>query len=101
MKPVKMEINDIDRKNKTVWVKNKKGNVFPCKAQNWLIDDIQLLDKAIVVKSAVSKEWLCVDYQINTSYDPYSDYGEDMDMESGFYDSFEEFLSAEGESAIW
>ena len=64
MKPITLPIKNIDRRNRTVWVQSHK-TVFPCKiTKDYLAMDMQRCDKAVVVKSAVSGEWLCIDYEI-------------------------------------
>jgi len=64
MKPITLPIKNIDRPNKTVWVQSHK-TVFPCKiVKDYHAMDMTRSDKAVVVKSAVSGEWLCIDYQI-------------------------------------
>lgn len=66
MKPIRLPVIRIDRKNNKVYVKSSKGE-FPCKITNPIVKECILLgDDAIVVKSAVSGEWLCVDYKIDT-----------------------------------
>ena len=64
MKPVNLPIHNIDRTNKIVWVRSHK-RVFPCKiVQDYIALDMRRSDKATVVKSSISGEWLCIDYEI-------------------------------------
>ena len=69
MKPIKLPIINIDRTNRTAIVEsaNKK---FPVKMEmpNWKIQDVRLGDDAVVVKSAVTGEWLMTDYKFNNSF---------------------------------
>lgn len=66
MKPIRLPVIRIDRKNNTVYVKSSNGE-FPCKITNPVVKECILLgDDAVVVKSAVSGEWLCVDYRMDT-----------------------------------
>ena len=66
MKPIRKPVNHIDRKNGLVWVTGKHGK-FPCKVTRPSITDgVRLGDDVSIVKSAVTGEWLCVDYHIDT-----------------------------------
>ena len=66
MKPIRLPVIRINRKDNMVYVKSSKGE-FPCKITNPVVKECVLLgDDAIVVKSAVSGEWLCIDYKIDT-----------------------------------
>ena len=66
MKPIRLPVIRINRKDNMVYVKSSKGE-FPCKISNPVVKECVLLgDDAIVVKSAVSGEWLCIDYKIDT-----------------------------------
>ena len=86
MTPIRLPIRTIDRKNNIVWVKSKE-NIFPCKFANEL-DGMSLGDDAIIVKSAVSNEWLCISYAVDTptNYAIHNSYQEDNDLiEEGLY----------------
>ena len=66
MKPIRLPVQRIDKQNGLVWVKGKR-NTFPCTIVNKVVKEcIQYGDDAIVVKSAVNGEWLCIDYKMDT-----------------------------------
>ena len=66
MKPVRLPIKNIDRENGLVWVKSK-AHTFPCQITNKVAREcMRLGDDAVVVKSAVTGEWLCIDYKVDT-----------------------------------
>ena len=104
MKPVQLPVTNVDRNNGLVWVKStKKGTSFPCKASpNYLVNNMDWGDLAYVVKSAVSGEWLCVDYEVivnpfASDDDLYKEFEEAMT----YYEDMGNNSSVEGESAIW
>lgn len=69
MQPVKLPIVNIDRTNKMAYVESQKGK-FPVKMEmdQWKINDVRLGDDAIVVKSAVTGEWLMIDYSFANAF---------------------------------
>ena len=63
MKSIKLPIVHIDRENRTALVEGKK-NTFPVHMEmaDWKVQCVRLGDDAIVTKSAVTGEWLMIDY---------------------------------------
>lgn len=88
MKPIRLPIKNIDRRNKTVWVQSQK-TVFPCKMQDWIVPDIRLGDDAVVIKSAVTGEWLCIDYKVctATNYAIHNSYQEGLEEPDYIYNN--------------
>ena len=66
MKPIRMAIHHIDRHAKICHVKTKNGNIFPTQMNDICTDEMRYGDDAIIVKSPVTGEWLCIDFKINT-----------------------------------
>ena len=64
MKPIKADIINIDKKNRTAIVRTNNGSKFPVKItiNQLLLEDIRLGDTAIITKSSVSHKWLMIDY---------------------------------------
>jgi len=81
MKPIRMPIHHIDRQSSIVHVKSKSGKIFPAKMNELCKESMMYGDEAIVVKSAVSGEWLCIDYNISTptNYAIHNSYQTDFD----------------------
>ena len=69
MQPVKLPIVNIDRQNKTALVKSQK-HTFPVRMEMpiWKINDVRLGDDAIVTKSAITGEWLMIDYSFTNAF---------------------------------
>ena len=66
MKPIRKPLERIDRENNLVWVQGRNGK-FPCKIVAPIVRECaQLGDDVSIVKSAVTGEWLCIDYHIDT-----------------------------------
>ena len=64
-------IVNIQRKIKKGLVKTSTGKTFPVTLQDWLVDSIMLHDHVELKKSAVTGEWIVVNYFINHEvYDP-------------------------------
>ena len=71
MKPIKLPIVNIDRKNRTAIVETKTGKKFPVTiemSQDLIDNCIRRGDDAIIVKSAVTGEWLMTDYSFSNSF---------------------------------
>lgn len=66
MKPIRLSIHHIDRQAKIVHVKTSTGNIFPCRMNDLCVDGMRYGDDAVVIKSAVTGEWLCIDYKVCT-----------------------------------
>lgn len=66
MKPIRLPIVNIDRRNNTVMVESRKHK-FPV-TPTCCIKDVRRGDDAIVVKSSVSNEWLMIDYRVDTAF---------------------------------
>ena len=66
MKPVRLPIINVDRRNNTVMVESKTKK-FPVKP-TCNIEDVRRGDDAIVVKSPVNGEWLMIDYRVDTAF---------------------------------
>lgn len=66
MKPVKLPLINIDKIRKTAIVISRNGRRFPVKISmpTWKINDVEIGDDAIVTKSAVTGEWLMIDFSI-------------------------------------
>ena len=85
MKPVKLSIVNIDKKNKTALVLPSSGRSFPVKMEmeNWKIECVKRGDDAIVTKSSVTGEWIMIDYSFSNAFNyavhnSYQDKYEDM-----------------------
>lgn len=61
MKPVNLTIRYVDSKRGTALVESKKGT-FPVTLQSWLKHLVTPGDYGTVVKSAVTGEWIMIDY---------------------------------------
>lgn len=64
MKPIRLPIVNIDRRNNTVMVESRKHK-FPV-TPTCCIEDVRRGDDAIVIKSTVTGEWLMIDYSVST-----------------------------------
>lgn len=62
MEPIKQTIHLVDQDNGMCMVMSGKGNLYPV-SLNHYCKEINPGDTALVVKSAVSKEWLLVDVE--------------------------------------
>ena len=65
MNPVKLPIVNIDRKNRTCMVDSRKGRFPVHMTRNF---DCMVGHDAIVTKSAVTGEWLMIDYSFNNAF---------------------------------
>jgi carbamoylphosphate synthase large subunit len=70
MNPVKLAIIHLDKKNRTALVRSSKNRSFPVKMQmeDWKVECVQRGDDAIVTKSAVTGEWLMIDYSFSNAF---------------------------------
>ena len=66
MKPIRLPIVNVDRKNRTAIVESTNGR-FPVKSTIDLTD-VRCGDDAMVVKSNVSGEWLMIDYRFDNAF---------------------------------
>ena len=89
MKPIFQDIVRIDRDAMTVTVRNSQGQKYivkPSKDMECHITGRSVLlgDFAKVIKSPVSKEWVMIDFKINTAmydYDTYGNESSEIDVE--------------------
>ena len=89
MNPIFQDIIHIDRDNMLVTVKNSKGQKYIVQTTPEMEYQIKhrgvlLGDFAKVIKSPVSKEWVMIDFKVNTAmydYDPYGDETSTDDVE--------------------
>ena len=65
MKPIKLPIVNVDHTNRTALVKSQK-TTFPVHMTKDF--DCMAGDDAIVTKSAVTGEWLMIDYSFNNAF---------------------------------
>ena len=65
MKPIRLPIVNVDKRNNAVMVESQNGK-FPVKVE-CSIEDARLGDDAVVTKSAVTGEWLMIDYKVDTA----------------------------------
>ena len=99
MEPIFQDIVSIDRDNMTVTVRNSKGKKYLVKPTPDMECHIKgrsvlLGDFAKVIKSPVSKEWVMIDFKINTAmYEDY-DLGNDAstDVEPGYMITLEDYV---------
>lgn len=99
MEPVFQDIVSIDRDNMTVTVRNSHGQKYivkPSKDMECHITGRSVLlgDFAKVIKSPVSREWVMIDFKINTAmYEDY-DLGNDTldDVEPDYLITLEDYV---------
>lgn len=60
------KIINIQKKLKHGLVKLTNGTIVHVSLQDWLLDGIELYDYVELKKSHVSKEWIVIDYHVNT-----------------------------------
>ena len=82
MQPVFQDIVHIDQEEMTVTVRNSKGQKYivkPTPEMEYQIKHRGVLmgDFAKVLKSPVSKEWVMIDFKINTAMYDYDTYGDE------------------------
>ena len=98
MNPVFQDIVNIDRDAMTVTVRNSQGQKYivkPSKDMECHIKGRSVLlgDFAKVIKSPVSKEWIMIDFKINTAmydYDTYGDETSEIDAEPDYMITLED-----------
>lgn len=86
MEPIFQDIVLINRKSMEVTVKNSKGQKYIVKPSKDMVYHIQHKsvypgDFAKVVKSPVSREWVMIDFKINTAMYDYDTYGDEAYVE--------------------
>ena len=99
MKPIFQDIVRIDRDAMTVTVRNSQGQKYivkPSKDMECHIEGRSVLlgDFAKVIKSPLSKEWIMIDFKINTAmydYDTYGNESSEIDVEPTSQSTLEEY----------
>ena len=65
--PLPVIIN-IQPEHKTGIIKTATGKKFPVTLQDWLVNDIRLMDHVEIHKSHVTGEWVVTDYFVNVEF---------------------------------
>lgn len=86
MNPIFQDIVHINRETMEVTVRNRNGQKYIVKPTPEM--EYQILHRGVlcgdfakVVKSPVSKEWVMIDYRINTAMYDYDTYGNDASID--------------------